>query len=82
MSLGIGYIVAFFHWKGMCPELKQSVTMSLKLSDRESERFLIISYEMPEGPAALSFGRDDIVECHFLSVGQVKRESYIEILNY
>ena len=64
----------------MCPELKQSVTMSLKLSDREGERFLIISYEMPEGPNALSFGKADIVKCHFSSVGLVRRESYIELL--
>ena len=54
--------------------------MSFKLSDKEGKRFLIISYEMPEGPATLSFKRDDIVECHSSSVGQVKRESYIELL--
>ena len=64
----------------MCPELKQSVTISFKLSDKESERFLIISYKMPEELAALSFGRDDIVECHSSSVGLVKRELYIELL--
>ena len=64
----------------MCSELKQSVTMSFKLSDREGKRFLIISYEMPEGPDALSFGRDDMVEYHSSSVGQIKRESYIELL--
>ena len=62
----------------MCSELKQSVTMSFKLSDREGERFLINSYEMPEGPNALSFGRDDMVKYYSSSVGQVKRESYIE----
>src|SRR5256714_15589357 len=76
----IGYMVAFFHWEGMCPELKQRVTSSLKLSDKDGERFLSISYEIPEGPDALSFGKAEILECHSSSVGLYRRESYIELL--
>jgi hypothetical protein len=75
VGLGIGYIVASFHWEGMCPELKQSVTMSFNCSDKEGDSFLIISYEMPEGPDAFSLGKDDIVECHSSSVGLTSNES-------
>ena len=64
----------------MCPELKQRVTSSFKLSDKDGERFLIISYKMPEGPDALSFSKAEIVECHSSSVGLCRRELYIERL--
>ena len=74
----IGYRVAFFHWEGMCPELKQRVTSSLKLSDKDGERFLSILYEMPEGPDALSFDKAEMVECHSSSVGLCRSELYIE----
>ena len=73
-------MVVFFHWEEMCPELKQRVTSSLKLSDKDEKRFLIISYEMPEGPDALSFGKAEMVVCHSSSVGLCRRESYIERL--
>src|SRR3954452_14021972 len=79
VGLRIGYIVASFYWEGICPELKQSVTISFRYSDREGERFLIISYEMPKGPVALSFDKAEIVEYHFSSVGLMRRESYMEM---
>src|SRR5436305_11165686 len=80
VGFGIGYMVASFHWEGMCPKLKQRVTSSLKLSDKDGERFLIISYEMPEGPDALSFGKVKIVKCHSSSVRLCRRKLYIEQL--
>ena len=80
VGLRIEYMVAFFHWEGICPELKQSVTMSFKCSDREGKRFLIISYKMPEGSDVLSLERDDMVKCYSSSVEQIKRVLYIELL--
>src|SRR2546423_14074479 len=80
VGFGIGYMVAFFHWEEMCSELKQRVTSSLKLSDKDGERFLIILYEMPEGSDALSFGKAKMVECHSSLVGLCRRKSYIKRL--
>jgi hypothetical protein len=59
----------------MCPELKQSVTMSFNCSDKAGVSFLIISDDMPEGPGALSLGKADMVECHSSSVGLTNSES-------
>src|SRR5581483_9679064 len=68
LGLGIGYILASLHAEGMSLRRKQPLINFFTQSDMLGPRCLIISLEMPEGPAALPSGNAEIIIAHSLLV--------------
>src|SRR5581483_3946457 len=73
LGLGIGYILASLHAKGMSLRRKQLLINFFKQSVILGPKCLIISFEMPEGPAAFPSGNAEIIIAHSsLVIGFIK----------
>src|SRR6266496_3295226 len=70
-------MVAFFHSSGMSLILIQAHIKLKITSCNSSATFLIISYEILDGPAALPLGRSFTVSIHSSQVGCSIKYSYI-----
>ena len=69
-------MVASFQLEGIDDEEKQSEIMSLRHDTASGGKCLIISYGMPERPAARPFGRARNTPVISSSVTGLRRESY------